>query len=989
MRNAVVCGLCLMLAATSGQGGEQGDEEPSFREVLSRIAAKSPAESWECLRPRSGFQVELVCAEPLVADPIAIAWDADGRLWVVEMGDYPLGDSQGEGARGRIRYLEDTNADGAYDSSVVFLDDLAFPTGVLPYRNGVLITCAPDILYAEDTNGDGRADRREVLYRGFVEGNPQHRVNALTWGVDTWIYGANGDSGGTVTSVKTGVQVDIHGRDFRIRPDSGAFETQSGMSQYGRCRDEWGNWFGGRNLQPLWHCALEDHYLRRNPFFVPPHPCVDLLDPPTCPPVFPISETLPRFNEFWTFNRITSACGPDIYRDNLFGPQFAHSAFICEPTHNLVHHTVLHPRGATFIARRPAEEQESEFLASSDHWFRPVQVRTGPDGALWIVDMYRLVIEHPDYIPPRWHNQLDFSAGRGLGRIYRVYPTGAEPRGYRGIRKLPTDELVSRLDGPNGPCRDLVQQLLIERHDARAVGPLRRLAVEGTRPAGRLAALCTLDALQQLETDDLVRGMRDPHPGPRRHAVRLAESRLTDEPLLQQAVLALLRDADSHVRMQLAYSLGEWDDQRAAEALAVLAGEHADDPLMIAAVISSAATRADEILLRLLRSGRPAENHMSLIENLFRLVFEAEQIEALAVGVAAVASSPGGPYEGWQYRIIGSLVEVIEYRGGTWRTWYEENPPPMQRAMELASGLFVAAERDTFDDAVRLETRVAAARLVGRGLAADVAATQRLAELLVPQTPVELQLAALAVLDMLWPDKLCETLLEQWSQLGPEIRPRVLDMLLREEGATLQLLDQVASGGILANELGLTTRGRLLLHPSVRVREAAARVLNPPSPAQRLAAIERFRGRLSEAADPVRGRAVYRQHCALCHRLEGEGTDIGPDLLALVDRSPESLLVAILDPNRAVEPRYVEYSAVTMQGRVYTGIVAAEAGNSITLIDAQGTHHALLRSDLEELTSTGQSLMPVGLEDLLGEPEELLDLIAYLRTVEGDAASAR
>ena len=476
---------CVLAVASPPEGT---DEEPSFRTVLARLAPKSPSDSLGCLQVCAGFRVELVFAEPLVADPIAIAWGADGRLWVVEMGDYPLGPTENAASRGTVRDLEDTDQDGTYDRSTVFLDDLAFPTGVLPWRRGVLITCAPDILYAEDTNGDGKADRREVLYRGFVEGNPQHRVNGLLWGVDNWIYGANGDSGGTVTSMITGEQVDIHGRDFRIRPESGALETQSGMAQYGRCRDDWGNWFGGRNLEPLWHCALEDHYLRRNPFLTPPDPCVQLLDPPTCPPVHPISETLPRFNELWTLNRFTSACGPDVYRDDLFGPRFTHSVFICEPTHNLVHHAELQPRGTTFLGRRPPEESQTEFLASSDHWFRPVQVRTGPDGALWVVDMYRLVIEHPDYIPPKWHAQLDFDAGRGKGRIYRVLPDGVKPRPFPGIVELPAHELVGLLEHPNGPRRDLVQQLLIERNDPRSVEPLRRLAVEGDSgrgPAGR------------------------------------------------------------------------------------------------------------------------------------------------------------------------------------------------------------------------------------------------------------------------------------------------------------------------------------------------------------------------------------------------------------------------------------------------------------------------------------------------------------------------
>ena len=410
-------------------------QDPPFREILGKIKPKSPRESLDCLRVREGFRVELACAEPLVTDPIAIDWGPDGRLWVVDMGDYPTGGDGSEAAGGCVRYLEDTDGDGRYDRSQVFLDGLNFPTGVMPWRTGVLITCAPEILYAEDTDGDGKADRREVLYRGFVEGNPQHRVNALRWGLDNWIYGANGDSGGTITSLKTGEQVDIHARDFRIRPDTGAIQTQTGMAQYGRCRDDWGNWFGGRNLQPSWHCALEDHYLRRNPYLAPPDACIDLMDPPTCARVYPISAELPRFNELWTLNRFTAACGIEVYRDDLFGPEFAHSYFVCEPAYNLVHHSVLQPKGTTFFSRRAPQELTSEFLASSDPWFRPVQVRTGPDGALWVVDMYRLVIEHPDYIPERWHDQLEFHAGRGMGRIYRVLPAGAKPRPGRVLRR--------------------------------------------------------------------------------------------------------------------------------------------------------------------------------------------------------------------------------------------------------------------------------------------------------------------------------------------------------------------------------------------------------------------------------------------------------------------------------------------------------------------------------------------------------------------------
>ena len=428
----LVAGLVLIaLAVRSGPA-----QDPPFREILAKIKPKSPQESLKTLRVRDGFRVELVCAEPLVTDPIAIDWGPDGRLWVVDMGDYPEGGDGSEVASGCVRFLEDTDGDGRYDRSQVFLDGLNFPLGVMPWRKGVLITCAPEILYAEDTDGDGKADRREVLYRGFVEGNPQHRVNALRWGLDNWIYGANGDSGGTITSLKTGEEVDIHARDFRIRPETGAIQTQTGMAQFGRCRDDWGNWFGGRNLQPSWHCALEDHYLRRNPYLAPPDACIDLMDPPTCARVYPISAELPRFNELWTLNRFTAACGIEVYRDDLFGPEFAHSYFVCEPAYNLVHHSVLYPKGTTFFSRRAPQELTSEFLASSDPWFRPVQVRTGPDGALWVVDMYRLVIEHPDYIPERWHDQLDFHAGRGMGRIYRVLPVRCQATFHRGAARI-------------------------------------------------------------------------------------------------------------------------------------------------------------------------------------------------------------------------------------------------------------------------------------------------------------------------------------------------------------------------------------------------------------------------------------------------------------------------------------------------------------------------------------------------------------------------
>ena len=305
----------------------------------------------------------------------------------------------------------------------------------------MLVACAPDIFYAEDKDGDGKADFREVLFTGFSEGNQQHRLNGFELGLDGWVYGANGDSGGRVRSLKTGKSTSINGRDFRFRPDTGEFEAESGQTQFGRHRDDWGHWFGNNNPNWAWHYVLANHDLRRNASYAPPDPR-QTLEPDTR--LFPISRTLARFNDPHVAGRVTSANSATPYRDELFGPWFASSLFVSEPVHNLVHRIVLEPDGVTFRGRRGPNESDREFLASSDNWFRPTMLKTGPDGALWIADMYRYVIEHPEWIPDDWEQSstcgpaasrggsIAFtrstrSRGRFLGWTSSI-PQGSSPR---------------------------------------------------------------------------------------------------------------------------------------------------------------------------------------------------------------------------------------------------------------------------------------------------------------------------------------------------------------------------------------------------------------------------------------------------------------------------------------------------------------------------------------------------------------------------------
>jgi putative membrane-bound dehydrogenase-like protein len=548
---------------------------------------KSPEEALRAFHVRAGFQVELAAAEPLVLDPIAFDWDAAGRLWVVEMGDYPQGlDGHGKPG-GVVKVLEDRDSDGRYDRVTLFLEGVPFPTSVMPWRRGALIAAAPDLFYAEDTDGDGKADVRTVLFQGFVAGNQQHRINGFEWGLDGWIYAANGDSGGTVTSLKTGVTLSISGRDVRFRPDAGSIETVSAQSQFGRRRDDWGHWFGNNNPTWLWHVTLPEHYLRRNPKLAVRSVARVLANYPDSTRVFPTSPPMIRPNQPWALNHVTSACSPTPYRDDLFGQDFATSVFISEPVHNAVHREVLEREGAGFASRRAPGEEKSEFLSSSDPWFRPVTIRTGPDGALYIADMYRFVIEHPEWIPPEMRARLNLRAGEDRGRIYRVVPAGTPRRRIPNLAALDVPGLIDAMNSPSGWQRDTVQRLLLERGDREAIPPLTRLLGVAYPPKVRLQSLATLGLLEALSTELLTRALVDPHPAVRSEALRQSETvGLRDEALFR-AVAARAADGDAEVRLQAAFSLGAWPSERREPVLQELLARNDVDETLRVAVLSS------------------------------------------------------------------------------------------------------------------------------------------------------------------------------------------------------------------------------------------------------------------------------------------------------------------------------------------------------------------------------------------------------------------
>lgn len=548
---------------------------------------QSPEEALASFQLRPGFRIELVAAEPVVVDPVYLDWDAEGRLWVVEIRDYPLGmDGKGKPG-GVVKVLEDTNGDGRYDRATPFLEDVPFPTSMMPWRKGVLVAAAPDLFYAEDTDGDGRANVRRILFTGFNPGNQQHRLNGFEWGLDGWIYAANGDSGGRVKSLATGKVISISGRDVRFRPDTGEIETVSAQTQYGRRRDDWGNWFGNNNPTWLWHVTLPENYLRRNPRLAVKSVLHVLANYDDSTRVFPASAPMVRPNQPWSLNHVTSACSPTPYRDELFGPEFATSVFISEPVHNAIHREVLVRDGAGFKSHRAPGEEQSEFLASRDNWFRPVTLKTGPDGALYIADMYRFVLEHPEWISPEMQARLDLRAGEDKGRIYRVVPAGKTRRPIPHLARLSSRELVAAMDNPNGWQRDTVQRLLFERPDKSVNEPLKELLTVTRAPQVRLQAFATLGMLGSLTPETLIVTLADPHPAVRCEALRQSESVAGRRDTVFQAVAALASDGDAAVRLQAAFSLGAWPPVKSEPFLRELASRDDADELLRIAIMSS------------------------------------------------------------------------------------------------------------------------------------------------------------------------------------------------------------------------------------------------------------------------------------------------------------------------------------------------------------------------------------------------------------------
>ncbi len=952
-----------------GCGLALGEEPPP------RTSPLSPAEelaTFELADKR--LSVDLVAAEPEVDSPVAVCWDGANRMYVAEMIDYPAGPGTG-----RIRLLEDRDRDGRYEHATVFAKGLSFPNGLLAARGGLFVTAAPDLLFLKDTDGDGVADERTVVFTGFGEGNQQLRANGLTWGLDNWIYGANGRSDGAVRRPDQPAEqaVSIRGCDFRFTPDGTRFEATSGQSQFGQSRDDWGNRFLSWNTIPVRHALFDRAFIERNPRLAT-FAVRDIADPADTGRVFPISPRPKTFNRE-AVDFYNALAGMSVYRGDALGRDYAESVFAGESLTNLVHRRVLTPQGATFVSRRG--EHDREFLAARDGWFHPVFTTTGPDGALYIVDFYRRWVEHPAFVAESLREGVDWREGAGHGRIWRVSRRehAWPPRELPNLDAAPSAELVKQLESPNGWRRDTAHRLLVERRDEAALPAVRALLAGTNVSQAKVHLLGVLEGLGQLDDALLMRGLEDGETRVRRFALRLAAPRLAESEKLRAAALAMADFPSPALRFELATALVGIEGPEKIAALVRLADLETRDTIVGLAIVGNLGKSAGPFLEELVGKHpewrkKPSVDQLRMLRESGAAVAAARDDRQLVACFALIAPATAADVRPGDLALLAGFAQGIADRGYSLKALLANPSAGLKPHVPAVNLLLEAARQVAAAEDRKLEYRLSAIDVLGT---IDAASGPVLVGLIGPEQPEALQTAAaraLADTDA----ASAERMFARWNELTTSTRRALVAAALRSATTTTALVTALETGTILARELEPATRDALLAVRAPQLEPRIKQLLESQAAARnRDEIVQRYHAALEMAGDRGRGAALFEKHCLVCHTVQTRGHRVGPDLSGVGSRPKETILIDVFDPSRQVTPEFVAYTLVTNDGQVLSGLVASETADSLTLRRAEGAEDFIRRNDLEALRSTGKSLMPEGLEENLTE-QDVADLLSFL-----------
>jgi len=980
---------------------------PSSNSVKGPIEPEAALATFE-LEP--GYKIELVASEPQVSDPVDMEIDEYGRLYVVELHGYPLDKS----GLGKIKLLADTNGDGRMDKSTVFAENLQFPFGIMRWKKGLLVADAPHILYLEDSTGDGKADIRKIMLTGFAVSNGQMNVSNPLYGLDNWIY-LTSESGSTYQIYKKEfgdlgsdilfpdqpvgplLRLNGSGRTVRFRPDQKQLELTSGKTQFGHAFDEWGHHILGNNSNHIYHEVIAEQYLKRNPDLLVSNATQTLTDHGS--EVFPITQN-PERQLLTNVGIFTSACGNVAFTGGAFSEPFNEDTyFVCEPVSNIVHADHLDENGASFTALRVGRPKK-EFLASTDAWFRPVNMYVGPDGALYVIDYYRQIIEHPEWMSEEAVKSGDLYNGSDRGRIYRITRTDAAPAVW--MKGLPfgdaTEEtLVENLSNQNSWWRMNAQRLLVDRNSKHAVPLLKQRAAKDISPMGRLHALWTLEGLGELTPELIEQSLSDNEAGIRENAIKLAELHLGAAPQLVKALLPLQADPVAKVRFQLLCTLGYLDTPESAEARNKVLFDDLDDNWVQIAALSAASSQTFSLLKLLLdnyKQDRPA--YASLAQRLASMIGvggNPGNIRPL-VEQALIGSKENN---GWQAPVLEGLAEgmrrnpvpnsILKNQFSALINMCFEHPSTSVRNASLnlltvagiqdKAQLHIAIEKAVLivnDSSLPDEKRADAVRF----LALDNLAPHALLlkKLIVPQERPSVQLAALKTLSLIPDHTAANFALEQWPALTLEIREAAINTFLVSPDRVSVLLAAIDSGKVQKASVSFYQRVQLMTVSDEKLR-THARAMFAQHDEEKIN--KEYQQALKLDGEAIKGKTIYQVNCAICHQVRGAlGVSFGPDLGTVHNWQPEGIMANILAPDLSIAVGYELWAVDLKNGETIQGIISSETPGAITLKNAGATEKTINRQDIKSLKTLNISVMPGGWEKSINH-QQMADLLAFLR----------
>lgn len=959
-----------------------------------------------------GFKMELIAAEPLVSDPVDMEIDEYGRLYVLELHGYPLDKS----GAGKIKLLTDSDGDGRMDKSIVFAEGLTFPFGIMRWKKGLLVTDAPDVLYLEDSNGDGKADIKKIMLTGFAFSNPQMNVGNPIYGLDNWIYLTSesggtyqvykkefGDLGGDIyyPDKKDGMRLALKGagRTVRIFPDQFKLELTSGTTQFGHCFDVWGHHLLGNNSNHIYHEAIAAPYLKRNPELLVSSAIQTLSDHGS--EVFPITQN-PDRQLLTNVGTFTSACGNTAYSGGEFPTSFNNNVyFVAEPVSNIVHADLLKDDGASFTASRIGSGEKKEFLASTDSWFRPVNMYVGPDGALYVLDYYRQVIEHPEWMSEEAIQAGVLYNGKDMGRIYRITRTDGPPATWTkglGLGDASGTDLVAELAHSNSWWRQNAQRLLVNRADQQVVPALEQLARSSPSAMGRLHALWTLEGLGQLTPGLIEFALKDTVAGIRENAIKLLELHLSAAPELAKALLPLQSDADAKVRFQLLCTLGFIDSPESAQARNRLLFRDLNDKWVQIAALSAASSQTAPLLKAVLENfDGDVPAYASLVERLTTMIGGSGTPGAIRQLVQQAAINVSKPPEGWEAPALEGIAEGLKSskvsspvspkeQDQLTTTFFEHPFLPLRNAtlkvLQVAGMQKGTQTERAFAKAVSIardvkhsdEKRAEAIQFLT--LDDPSRHTSLLKSLLVPQEPQTVQLAALNALSRIPDQTVTDYVLEQWPTLTPGVRNESINTFLASHERVASLLDAIDSGRIQKASVSFYQGVRLMTQRDEKLRKRARAMFANNDEKE---VNKKYQQALDLKGNAVEGKSTFEKSCAVCHQVRGgNGVSFGPDLGTVQRWQPEGIMAHILAPNLSIAAGYELRVVELHTGESVQGIISSETPSALTLRNTGSVERTINRQDIKSLKTLDISAMPAGLEANINQ-QQMADLLAFLR----------